>query len=63
MNKELAFAKKLEEIRKLAKEQGNMLSEEQVETAFREIEISKEQLLRLDFCSWMNREMITRKEV
>lgn len=44
MNKELAFAKKLEEIRKLAKEQGNMLSEEQVETAFREIEISKEQL-------------------
>lgn len=44
MNKELAFAKKLEEIRKLAKEQGNMLSVEQVETAFAEIEISKEQL-------------------
>ena len=44
MNKELAFAKKLEEIRKLAKEQGNMLSQEQVETAFNEIEISKEQL-------------------
>ena len=44
MNKELAFAKKLEEIRKLAKEQGNMLSKEQVETAFRETEISKEQL-------------------
>lgn len=44
MNKELAFAKKLEEIRTLAKEQGNMLSEEQVETAFAEIEISKEQL-------------------
>lgn len=44
MNKELAFAKKLEEIRKLAKEQGNILSKEQVETAFHEIEISKEQL-------------------
>lgn len=44
MNKELAFAKKLEEIRKLAKEQGNILSQEQVENAFLEIEISKEQL-------------------
>ena len=44
MNKELAFAKKLEEIRELAKEQGNLLSREQVEIAFHEIEISKEQL-------------------
>ena len=44
MNKELAFAKKLEEIRKLAKEQGNMLSREQVEEAFAEIDIVKEQL-------------------
>ena len=44
MNKELAFAKKLEEIRNLAKEQGNVLSKEQVETAFGEIEITKEQL-------------------
>ena len=44
MNKELAFAKKLEEIRALAKEQGNMLSEEQVERAFAEIEITREQL-------------------
>ena len=44
MNKELAFAKKLEEIRALAKEQGNILSVEQVEEAFAEIEISKEQL-------------------
>ena len=44
MNQELAFAKKLEEIRKLAKEQGNMLSEEQVEKAFAEIDISREQL-------------------
>ena len=44
MNKELAFAKKLEEIRALAKEQGNVLSAEQVEEAFAEIEIEKEQL-------------------
>lgn len=44
MNKELAFAKKLEEIRNLAKEQKNVLSKEQVEAAFAEIEISKEQL-------------------
>ena len=44
MNKELAFAKKLEEIRALAKEQGNILSVEQVEEAFAEIEIGKEQL-------------------
>ncbi len=44
MNKELAFAKKLEEIRALAKEQGNILSVEQVERAFAEIEIGKEQL-------------------
>lgn len=44
MNKEIAFAKKLEEIRALAKEQGNVLSAEQVEEAFAEIEIGKEQL-------------------
>ena len=44
MNKELAFAKKLEEIRALAKEQGNVLSVEQVEEAFAEIEIGKEQI-------------------
>ena len=44
MNKELAFAKKLEEIRVLAKEQGNVLSVEQVEEAFAEMEIGKDQL-------------------
>ena len=44
MNKELAFAKKIEEIRSLAKEQGNVLSEEQIEAMFSEIEITKEQL-------------------
>ena len=44
MNKELAFAKTLEEIRKLAKEQGNVISREQVEEVFAEIDIVKEQL-------------------
>ena len=44
MNKELAFAKTLEEIRKLAKEQGNVISREQVEEIFAEIDIVKEQL-------------------
>ena len=44
MNKELAFAKTLEEIRKLAKEQGNVISREQVEEIFAEIGIVKEQL-------------------
>ena len=44
MNQELAFAKKLEEIKKLAKEQGNVLSVEQIEDAFSQIDISKEKL-------------------
>lgn len=44
MEKEIAFAKKIEEIRRLAKEQGNILSEEQIEETFAEIEITKEQL-------------------
>lgn len=44
MEKEIAFAKKIEEIRKLAKEQGNILSQEQIEETFAELEITKEQL-------------------
>ena len=44
MNKELEFAKKLESVRKLAKAQGNMLSQEQVEEAFAEIDITGAQL-------------------
>ena len=44
MNKELEFAKKLEVVRKLAKAQGNMLSKEQVEEAFGEIDITGVQL-------------------
>jgi len=35
MNKEVLFAKTLEQVRKTAKEQGNCISEEQVKDAFR----------------------------
>lgn len=45
MNQELEFAKKIEEIRELAKEQGNVLETKQVEEAFAEIGITGEQLL------------------
>ena len=44
MNKELKFAQTLEEVRKLAKEQGNCVSEEQVKEAFAELDLSAEQL-------------------
>ena len=44
MNKELEFAKTLETVRKLAKAQGNILSREQVEEMFAEIEITGAQL-------------------
>ncbi len=44
MKREVVFAKKIEEIRKLAKEQGNVLRKEQIEETFAEIEITKEQL-------------------
>ena len=44
MNKEMEFAKKLEVIRKLAKAQGNTLSQEQVEDIFAEIGITGAQL-------------------
>ena len=44
MNQELAFAKKIEEIRDLAKLQGNMVTKEQVEEAFSEIGMEASQL-------------------
>lgn len=44
MNKELVFAQTLEEVRELAKEQGNCVSEEQVQEAFAKLELSNEQL-------------------
>lgn len=44
MNKEVLFAKTLEQVRKTAKEQGNCISEEQVKDAFAELDLSGEQL-------------------
>ena len=44
MNKELEFAKTLEEIKNLAKEQQNVVAKEQVEEAFEAIGIKGEQL-------------------
>ena len=44
MKKELAFAKALEEVKKLAKEQQNVVSKEQVRDHFAAIDITEEQL-------------------
>ena len=43
-NKELLFARTLEEVRKQAKEHGNCISAKQVSSAFEALELSKEQL-------------------
>ncbi len=44
MSKEAQFAKKLEEIKNLAREQGNMVTQEQVLEAFAELELSGDQM-------------------
>lgn len=44
MNKEVLFAKTLEQVRILAKEQGNCVSEEQVKDAFAVLELDNDQL-------------------
>ncbi len=44
MDKEVLFAKTLEQVRKTAKEQNNCISEEQVETAFAPLDLTKEQM-------------------
>ncbi len=44
MNKEVVFARTLEEVRKTAKEQGNMISEEQVQEAFASLELNETQM-------------------
>lgn len=44
MNQEILFAKTLEEVRKLAKDQGNRIEKEQVENAFAALSLSEEQL-------------------
>ena len=44
MNREVVFAQTLEEVRKLAKDQGNCVSEEQVRDAFAALNLDNEQL-------------------
>lgn len=44
MDKEQLFAKTLEQVRKMAKEQGNCITEEQVKEAFAALELGEEQL-------------------
>lgn len=44
MERELLFAKTLEKVKKLAKEQGNCISQEQLEEAFSKLGLDKEQL-------------------
>ncbi len=44
MNKEILFAQTLEQVKKLAKEQGNCISEEQVKEAFAALSLDHEQL-------------------
>lgn len=44
MDREILFAKTLEEVRKKAKEQGNCISKEQVQEAFAELALEEEQL-------------------
>ncbi|MCM1262551.1 MAG: hypothetical protein NC313_07485 [Butyrivibrio sp.] len=44
MNREVLFARTLEQVRKTAKEQGNCISKEQVEEAFASLELDDEKL-------------------
>jgi len=44
MNKELLFAKTLEKVREIAKDQGNCISEEQVQKEFAVLELNESQL-------------------
>lgn len=44
MNREVLFAQTLEKVRKMAKEQGNCVSEEQVREAFARLELNNDQL-------------------
>lgn len=43
-SQEVLFAKTLEQVRKTAKEQGNCISQEQIQKAFEALELSEEQL-------------------
>ena len=44
MNREVLFAQTLKKVRRLAKEQGNCVSEEQVKEAFLELDLKEDQL-------------------
>ena len=44
VNKEVLFGKTLTAVKKKAKEQGNVISEKEVEEAFRDLELDREQL-------------------
>lgn len=44
MDREILFAKTLEEVKRLAKEQGNCISQEQIKDAFAQMELEEEQL-------------------
>ncbi|TCL59991.1 RNA polymerase primary sigma factor [Kineothrix alysoides] len=44
MNKEILFANALEELKRTAKEQGNCIAQEQIAAAFKEMELSEEQM-------------------
>lgn len=44
MDREIIFARTLEEVKKKAKEQGNCISQEQLEEAFAKLELGKDQL-------------------
>lgn len=44
MDREIIFARTLEEVKKKAKEQGNCISQEQLEEAFVKLELGKDQL-------------------
>ena len=43
MNREAEFAKKLQEIKELAREQGNMVGQDQVQDAFEDLDLTGEQ--------------------
>lgn len=44
MDKEILFANALEELKRTAKEQGNCIEQEQIAAAFKEMELSEEQM-------------------
>lgn len=56
MDKEVLFAQKLSEVRELAKDQGNVVSKEQVREAFKELAFEEEQLQMV--CDYLTKHKI-----